>query len=129
MPPMLVFLLVASLINSTDAFSMNCGRSTPGTLILDIKTTNKYSPLQQQYFHFPQLHHKVKPLFSATSLSSSMDGQNDDRNNDNLRAKLRQLTGFSLTAIRATLRGLTGVSVTGTMKAIIGVFPTWVSDS
>lgn len=58
-----------------------------------------------------------------------------------LRDHLRQLTGFSLTAFRATVRGITGVSMTAlydaalvttssfvrnTMKAILGVFPTWV---
>jgi len=41
------------------------------------------------------------------------------------RASARAATGFSLTALRATLRAATGVSVTGTMKAVLGVFPTW----
>jgi len=42
-----------------------------------------------------------------------------------LRATLRAATGFSLTALRATLRAATGISVTGTMKTILGLFPTW----
>lgn len=61
-----------------------------------------------------------------------------ENESENLRGKLRKLTGFSLTAFRttlrlatgfsltstrATLRALTGVSVTGTMKAILRLFP------
>lgn len=38
---------------------------------------------------------------------------------------MRATTGFSLTALRATLRAATGVSISGTLKAILGVFPTW----
>ena len=42
------------------------------------------------------------------------------------RSKLRQLTGFSLTAFRATLRGITGISLSGilsnTIKSILDIF-------
>ena len=42
-----------------------------------------------------------------------------------LRATLRGITGFSLTALRATLRAATGISITATVKAFVGAFPLW----
>uniref|UniRef100_A0A7S4NE70 Uncharacterized protein n=2 Tax=Odontella aurita TaxID=265563 RepID=A0A7S4NE70_9STRA len=41
------------------------------------------------------------------------------------RATMRATTGFSLTAVRAACRVATGISVTGTMKWMLGLFPTW----
>lgn len=77
----------------------------------------------------PQQHHRPSRLFlSSTSLRSTTNDNLSPRPNKEefvLRTKLRQITGFSLTALRVTLRGLTGVSVTSTMKSITGLFPTW----
>lgn len=42
-----------------------------------------------------------------------------------LRATLRGITGFSLTALRASLRAATGISITSTTKAFVGLFPLW----
>jgi hypothetical protein len=42
-----------------------------------------------------------------------------------LRATLRGITGFSLTALRASLRAATGISITSTTKALVGLFPLW----
>jgi hypothetical protein len=58
-----------------------------------------------------------------------------------VRARLRRLTGFSLTALRATARAATGISLTAlyastvavsgawirqTMKVILAIFPAWL---
>jgi len=60
---------------------------------------------------------------SAFSLSSS-DVENEAQPLST-RSKLRQITGFSLTAFRATIRGITGISLSGvisnTIRRILGV--------
>uniref|UniRef100_A0A7S4V692 Uncharacterized protein n=1 Tax=Ditylum brightwellii TaxID=49249 RepID=A0A7S4V692_9STRA len=71
---------------------------------------------------------------------SSMGGSGDTSDDTSTRGKLRQITGFSLTAmrstmraatgfslttLRATLRVTTGISVTGTMRAIMSILPLW----
>lgn len=74
-------------------------------------------------------------------LSSSMDGKGtQDVLESSVRARLRKLTGFSLTAVRATMRAATGISLTAvyastiavsgmwirqTMKVILDLFPSW----
>jgi hypothetical protein len=79
-------------------------------------------------------------IASAKLLSLNSDESDPSMS---LRDRLRQLTGFSLTAFRATVRGITGISMTAlydaavvttssfvrnTMKVILGVFPTWVRN-
>jgi hypothetical protein len=36
-----------------------------------------------------------------------------------IRSKMRQITGFSLTALRATIRGITGISMSGVVSNTI----------
>lgn len=87
----------------------------------------------------PSLQHKLY-LLTTGSAGSSSNGDDDD-SHLTLRDRLRQITGFSLTAFRATLRGITGISLTAlyasavattssfvrnTMKVILSVFPSWV---
>ncbi|KAK1739074.1 hypothetical protein QTG54_010390 [Skeletonema marinoi] len=62
-------------------------------------------------------------LYSSTAFSlSSSDIENDAQST---RSKLRQITGFSLTAFRATVRGITGISLSGvisnTIRRILGI--------
>lgn len=65
-------------------------------------------------------------LYSSTTFS--LGSSNIDSNEQPLstRSKLRQLTGFSLTAFRATIRGITGISLSGvlsnTIKSILDIF-------
>lgn len=58
---------------------------------------------------------------TAFSLSSSDIGNEAQ----STRSKLRQITGFSLTAFRATVRGITGISlsavISNTIRTILGV--------
>lgn len=79
----------------------------------------------------------------GTSLSVMASMQQDEGTaggKKNLRARLRQLTGFSLTALRATLRAATGISITAvwastfaatgawirqTMRLVLAPFPAW----
>ena len=69
-------------------------------------------------------------LYSSTTTLFSVGSTNLDNSEQHhplsTRSKLRQLTGFSLTAFRATLRGITGVSLSGvisnTIKTILDVF-------
>ena len=74
--------------------------------------------------------------------SSSLDGQSSqDVSENSVRARLRKLTGFSLTALRATMRAATGISLSAvyastiavsgmwirqTMKIVLGLFPSWL---
>jgi len=75
----------------------------------------------------------------ATCLAASNKGNSGL---ETLRARLRDVTGFSFTAMRATLRASTGISltaisasarattsivVTKMMKWFLDMFPTWVS--
>jgi hypothetical protein len=88
-----------------------------------------------------------QPLFlsSQVSLSSSDDAEEQQQAGTRtlLRNKLRQVTGFSLTAFRATARAATGISfsaiyastlaATGLwiryiMSKILSIFPAWVSS-
>ena len=73
---------------------------------------------------------------SALSLSNSMN-----QDNGHYRARLRDITGFSLTAFRAVLRTMTGISLTAIyasalalsgawirtiMASFLGLWPTWM---
>eukprot|EP00574_Skeletonema_japonicum_P006751 CAMPEP_0201717110 /NCGR_PEP_ID=MMETSP0593-20130828/2927_1 /ASSEMBLY_ACC=CAM_ASM_000672 /TAXON_ID=267983 /ORGANISM="Skeletonema japonicum, Strain CCMP2506" /LENGTH=225 /DNA_ID=CAMNT_0048207077 /DNA_START=13 /DNA_END=690 /DNA_ORIENTATION=+ len=84
-------------------------QSTPGLLVT-----------HRQLNKFP-----TTKLYSSTafSLSSSSDIVENDA--QSTRSKLRQITGFSLTAFRATIRGITGISLSGvisnTIRTILGV--------
>lgn len=91
--------------------------------------------------------HELSSTSGGTSIQEGDDSNAAADTDDNkpegsggLRGKLRQMTGFSMTAFRATLRGITGfsltalraslraatgVSVTATTKAIVGAFPLW----
>jgi len=79
-------------------------------------------------------------ILLASSIGNDDDGLIEDNENA-IRKKLRELTGFSLTAfratarattgfsltaLRATLRAATGVSITRTMKWILDIFPQWM---
>ena len=80
----------------------------------------------------PTLQHRSSNIAIPTKLYSSttfsLGSSNIDSNEQPLstRSKLRQLTGFSLTAFRATLRGITGISLSGilsnTIKSILDIF-------
>ena len=62
------------------------------------------------------------PTFPTRTTLSSSGVQSDTQST---RSKLRQITGFSLTAFRATIRGITGISlsevVSNTIRTILGV--------
>jgi len=80
----------------------------------------------------PTLQHRSSNIAIPTKLYSSttfsLGSSNIDGNEQPLstRSKLRQLTGFSLTAFRATIRGITGISLSGilsnTIKSILDIF-------
>jgi len=74
------------------------------------------------------------------SSTSPLNNNQNDEEKSSIRSKLRELTGFSLSALRNTMRATTGfslttlraivrastgISVTQTMKNIIGLFPAW----
>ena len=71
----------------------------------------------------PSIKFATTNLHSSTafSLSSSDIGKEAQ----STRSKLRQITGFSLTAFRATIRGITGISlsavISNTIRTILGV--------
>lgn len=77
---------------------------------------------------------------SAAVYFSENNKTDDQEDHPSLRTRLRNLTGFSFTALRATLRATTGISltairvavgaatskvVTNIMKTVVGIFPTW----
>ena len=65
----------------------------------------------------------VSPLWSS---STGVQEPDEDDRPKPLRATLRGITGFSLTAVRASLRAATGVSITTIVKTIVGAFPLWL---
>ena len=50
----------------------------------------------------------------------------DQDENDTLRAKLREKTGFSLTALRNTLRAATGISLTAIYASAVAISGMWI---
>ncbi|KAL7441440.1 hypothetical protein ACHAXH_006342 [Discostella pseudostelligera] len=63
-------------------------------------------------------------MHAPTSISSSSSVNSSDDVQQSPRSKLRQLTGFSLTALRSTLRTATGFSLTtfrATLRAATGI--------
>jgi len=74
---------------------------------------------------------------STTANKSSTNDSTNDTENEGIRNQLRQLTGFSMSALRLslhasisaarlTLRGFTGGIVTKTMKRVTAIFPTGI---
>jgi hypothetical protein len=72
--------------------------------------------------------------------ASSSSDENNNKKKTPIRSRLRQMTGFSLTAFRATMRAATGISMTAlyasslafsgewirqTMKVVLSIFPAW----
>ena len=91
-------------------------------------------------FAQPSLLSHHSSLF-AYSLNASSPGSTEKVHHAGLRARMRRLTGFSLTALRATARAATGISLTAlyastvavsgswirqTMKVILAIFPAWL---
>ena len=75
---------------------------------------------------------------AASSETLSNDDDNDDTiadNNSNdttntgLRGRLRQMTGFSLTAFRASLRAVTGISLTALYVATLTSTGAWIRQT
>lgn len=75
---------------------------------------------------------------AASSETLSNDDDNDDTiadNNSNdttntgLRGRLRQMTGFSLTAFRASLRAVTGISLTALYVATLTATGAWIRQT
>lgn len=80
-------------------------------------------------------HHNYNPPCQVSTIINK--SSRSDTNNEGIRNKLRQLTGFSISAIRLSLhasitaarialRGFTGKIVTKTMKNFTAIFPTWI---
>jgi hypothetical protein len=66
----------------------------------------------------------IHSIHRATSIASSYSVSSTDDVQQSPRSKLRQLTGFSLTALRSTLRTATGFSLTtfrATLRAATGI--------
>lgn len=67
----------------------------------------------------------VQPTFqrgyssAAFSPFSSNNVDNETQHPLSIRSKMRQITGFSLTALRATIRGITGISMSGVVSNTI----------
>jgi hypothetical protein len=88
--------------------------------------------------------HSMDHSMRLESSTSPLNNNQNDEDKSSIRSKLRELTGFSLSALRNTMRATTGfslttlravvrastgISVTQTMKNIIGLFPAWVRKS
>jgi len=97
-----------------------------------VKLAGRHSALASAASYLGQSHYSVfeqrppssisRPIIISPicSSASSDDGQQSPR------SKLRQLTGFSLTALRTTLRAATGFSlsqtISGSLRRILGFF-------
>ena len=75
----------------------------------------------------PTLPLSTRSLQLNVPVYRSIPDTHSDSDHDQRLAALKSSVKLSVSAIRTTLRGLTGISVTSSMKAIVGLFPTWVS--
>jgi hypothetical protein len=79
-------------------------------------------------------------LLSSRGIQQDNAGGSSDEKKEPIRSRLRQITGFSLTAFRATMRAATGISMTAvyastvaftgqwirqSMKVVLSIFPAW----
>jgi hypothetical protein len=80
-------------------------------------------------------------LLSTRGIQQDNAGNSsDEKKKEPIRSRLRQITGFSLTAFRATMRAATGISMTAvyastvaftgqwirqSMKVVLSIFPAW----
>jgi len=89
-------------------------QSTPGLLV---------TPPLQDRLSTPKF--PTTKLYSSTAFSLSSSSGSVENDAHSTRSKLRQITGFSLTAFRATIRGVTGISlsqvISNTIRRILGV--------
>lgn len=83
---------------------------------------------------------RVNLLSSRGIQQDNATGVSSDEEKEPIRSRLRQITGFSLTAFRATMRAATGISMTAvyastlaftgqwirqSMKVVLSIFPAW----
>ena len=90
------------------------------------KSVHQLSPNLSKFQQRHQLLPSTRPLNTIPIYSSSVSPNADESTSDDgsPRSKLRQLTGFSLTALRSTLRAATGFSLTAcraTLRAATGI--------
>lgn len=120
-----LLLLGLSSINFSFAFV-----NAPSPIVFKKTSTPKsFSRVQNQHFTtFKQIQ-----TLHGMDLASEASG-NDEKSA--VRAQLRKLTGFSLTAfrlsaqattmsVRTALRTATGVSISNVLSAFVGMFPLW----
>ena len=124
------FILAAACLHGGESF---CPSRSSSSLARPQRTSPSPSPLvamtwqQQQQIHTNIIYQQnrqasdrsaTRPLYNTASSSSSSD-------DESTRSKLRQLTGFSLTALRATLRAATGISlsqtISGFFRRVLGI--------
>lgn len=122
-----VFVLASSLLalamcmcnHRVDAFCPTTHRSTSTAIPTSVHLSPKFSNYQRRYLLSSITRPMDVPIYSSVSPNAA------ESSDESPRSKLRQLTGFSLTALRATLRAATGISlsqtISGTMRRILGI--------
>ena len=140
-PILLLLIVAASTVSIAGAFSPPQIRGKgvpvskmPTTRMLSAFTATGRGPVVRKNVatQTSALHLAVSDS-SSTSDGSSENGVSESSTDNKsrrgifypLRATLRGITGFSLTALRTSLRAATGISITSTTKAIVGLFPLW----
>ena len=129
-------LLLSSLFATNNAFQTN---QVPGLF------GTRSSVLSSSYLKPLTVRKSLSltPLAASRVFMADDDGSVVDKSNVNFRDRLRQVTGFSLTAFRAAWRAATGISLTAIYaatlaasglwirkitSAVLSVFPAWVSQ-
>lgn len=105
------------------------------------KSSNSFRQTSSHWNNQRSSYHPSTPLADSrrfNQLLSFKEGLHDEK--EPIRSRLRQITGFSLTAFRATMRTATGISMTAvyastlaftgqwirqTMKVILSILPAW----
>lgn len=120
----LLLLLLAERVSSFCCPRRSSGIAKPSLLNTRVAADRLVTPTLQHRSSNIAIPSK---LYSSTTFSlgsSNIDG--NEQHPLSTRSKLRQLTGFSLTAFRATIRGITGISLSGilsnTIKSILDIF-------
>lgn len=128
--PFLLLRPASSFSSVSSRISIYTANSHPTPwLSRDLQTIKKHCPESKFQPRHSSLHPtqalRTDTFVSGSAASNDLNSkQNESSTEETPRSKLRQLTGFSLTALRSTLRAATGFSLTAfrtTIRAATGI--------
>jgi hypothetical protein len=140
-----VCLVVLGFTHQETAQAFSCSQRNAERICVHGRLTHCDANSKHGHFVYPSgrvADSRLVNLLSSRGIQDNHGASSDENNNKktSIRSRLRQMTGFSLTAFRATMRAATGISMTAlyasslafsgqwirqTMKFILSIFPPW----